>query len=68
VLDHGQGLLSLYLHLSEFSVKEGEVVDAGQLLGLSGGTGRATGPHLHLAIRWQGVYLDPAILLKMQLP
>jgi murein DD-endopeptidase MepM/ murein hydrolase activator NlpD len=68
VLDHGQGLLSLYLHLSEFSVKEGDTVDPGQVVGLSGGTGRATGPHLHLAIRWQGVYLNPATLLKMQLP
>lgn len=68
VLDHGQGLLSLYLHLSEFRVKEGDEVDPGQLIGLSGGTGRATGPHLHLAIRWQGMYLDPATLLKMQLP
>lgn len=68
VLDHGQGLLSLYLHLSQFRVKEGDIVDPGQELGLSGGTGRATGPHLHLAIRWQGVYLDPAILLKMRLP
>ena len=68
VLDHGQGLMSLYLHLSEFSVKEGDSVDPGQIIGLSGGTGRATGPHLHLAIRWQGVYLNPATLLKMQLP
>jgi murein DD-endopeptidase MepM/ murein hydrolase activator NlpD len=68
VIDHGQGLLSLYMHLSEFRVKEGDEVASGQLIGLSGGTGRATGPHLHLAIRWQGVYLNPAILLKMQLP
>ena len=68
VLDHGQGLLSLYLHLSEFRVKEGDEVDPGQVIALSGGTGRATGPHLHLAIRWQGVYLNPATLLKMQLP
>jgi len=68
VIDHGQGLLSLYLHLSEFKVKEGDEVDSGQLIALSGGTGRATGPHLHLAIRWQGVYLDPAILLKIQMP
>ena len=68
VLDHGQGLMSLYLHLSQFSVKEGDEVAAGQLIGMSGGTGRATGPHLHLAIRWQGVYLNPATLLKMQLP
>ena len=68
VIDHGQGLMSLYLHLSEFRVKEGDEIAPGQLIGLSGGTGRATGPHLHLAIRWQGVYLNPAILLKMQLP
>ena len=67
-LDHGQGLLSLYLHLSEFSVKEGDEVQGGQVIGLSGGTGRATGPHLHLAVRWEGVYLNPATLLKMQLP
>jgi len=68
VLDHGQGLLTLYLHLSEFKVKEGEQVASGQQIGLSGGTGRATGPHLHIAVRWQGVYLDPATLLKLNLP
>jgi len=68
VLDHGQGLLSLYLHLSKFSVKEGDEVEKGEQIGLSGGTGRATGPHLHLAIRWQGVYLNPQILLSLRLP
>jgi len=68
VIDHGQGLLTLYLHLSKFSVKEGDEVSKGQPIGLSGGTGRATGPHLHLAVRWQGVYLDPQVLLKMKLP
>jgi murein DD-endopeptidase MepM/ murein hydrolase activator NlpD len=68
VLDHGQGLLTLYLHLSEFKVKEGDHVKRGQEIGLSGGTGRATGPHLHVAVRWQGTYLDPAQLIKMSLP
>jgi murein DD-endopeptidase MepM/ murein hydrolase activator NlpD len=68
VLDHGQGLMTLYLHLSEFKVKEGDTVKRGQELGLVGGTGRATGPHLHIAVRWQGVYIDPATLLKMKLP
>jgi murein DD-endopeptidase MepM/ murein hydrolase activator NlpD len=68
VIDHGQGLLSLYLHLSKFSVKEGDNVAKGQEIGMSGGTGRATGPHLHLAVRWQGVYLDPQTLLKLNLP
>ncbi|HUD65587.1 MAG TPA: M23 family metallopeptidase [Candidatus Sulfotelmatobacter sp.] len=68
VIDHGQGLLSLYFHLSELKVKEGEVVKRGQEIALSGGTGRATGPHLHVAVRWQGTYLDPARLLQLPLP
>jgi murein DD-endopeptidase MepM/ murein hydrolase activator NlpD len=68
VIDHGQGLLTLYLHLSEFKVKEGDRVAKGQVIALSGGTGRATGPHLHAAVRWQGTYLDPAQLIKLPLP
>ncbi len=68
VIDHGQGLLTLYLHLSEFKVKEGDRVKRGQEIGLSGGTGRATGPHLHVAVRWQGTYLDPTSLMRLRLP
>jgi len=68
VLDHGQGLLTLYMHLSEFKAKEGDVVKRGDVIGLSGGTGRATGPHLHVAVRWQGTYLDPARLMQLALP
>ena len=68
VIDHGQGLMTLYLHLSEFKVKEGDQVEKGQLIALSGGTGRATAPHLHFAVRWQGVYLNPATLLKLSPP
>jgi murein DD-endopeptidase MepM/ murein hydrolase activator NlpD len=68
VIDHGQGLLTLYLHLSKFLVNEGDTVEKGQPIGMSGGTGRATGPHLHLAVRWQGVYLDPQTLLSLRLP
>ncbi|HUC30577.1 MAG TPA: M23 family metallopeptidase, partial [Candidatus Acidoferrum sp.] len=67
-IDHGQGLLTLYFHLSELKVKEGEPVKRGQEIGLSGGTGRATGPHLHVAVRWQGIYLDPARLMQLSLP
>ncbi|HXM21485.1 MAG TPA: M23 family metallopeptidase [Terriglobales bacterium] len=68
VLDHGQGLLTLYMHLSKIEVKEGDRITGGQKIGLSGGTGRATGPHLHVAVRWQGVYLNPATLLSLRLP
>lgn len=68
MLDHGQGLVTVYMHLSEFKVKEGEKVAAGQLIALSGGTGRSTGPHLHFAVRWRGEYLNPATLLALHPP
>jgi murein DD-endopeptidase MepM/ murein hydrolase activator NlpD len=68
MLDHGQGLMTVYMHLSKFRVKEGEKVKTGQILGLSGGTGRATAPHLHFAVRWQGAYVNPAVLLKLSPP
>jgi murein DD-endopeptidase MepM/ murein hydrolase activator NlpD len=68
MIDHGQGLLTLYLHLSEFKVKEGDAVEKGQIVGLSGGTGRATAPHLHFAVRWRGEYLDPRTLLELRPP
>jgi len=68
VLDHGQGLQTLYLHLSEIKVKPGDRVERGQELGLSGSSGRATGPHLHVAVRWQGIYINPATLFTLRLP
>jgi len=68
ILDHGQGLFSLYMHLSKINVQEGDQIASGQPLGLSGGTGRVTGPHLHIAVRWQGVYLNPATLLQLRIP
>jgi murein DD-endopeptidase MepM/ murein hydrolase activator NlpD len=68
VIDHGQGLLSIYMHLSKIEVKQGDHVARGQELALSGGTGRATGPHLHVAVRWQGIYLDPIVLLTLRMP
>jgi murein DD-endopeptidase MepM/ murein hydrolase activator NlpD len=68
VIDHGQGFSTLYMHLSKIDVKVGERVAKGQPLGLSGATGRVTGPHLHLGVRWQGMYVDAVILLKLPLP
>jgi murein DD-endopeptidase MepM/ murein hydrolase activator NlpD len=67
VIDHGQHLMTMYMHLSHIGVVAGDSVRKGQKIGLSGATGRVTGPHLHFAVRWQGVYLDPAKLLRLQL-
>lgn len=67
VIDHGLGLFSLSMHLSRIDVKEGQQIRMGKRVGLSGATGRVTGPHLHWAIRWQGAYLDPAKLLRLDL-
>jgi murein DD-endopeptidase MepM/ murein hydrolase activator NlpD len=67
VIDHGLGLFTLSMHFSRIDVKEGQHVSAGEPLGLSGATGRVTGPHLHWAVRWQGAYLDPAKLLRLDL-
>lgn len=58
-LDHGQGVTSIYLHLSRITVKEGEVVRAGQVIGAVGATGGVTGPHLHWGLYVNGLSIDP---------
>lgn len=60
LIDHGQGVSTSYLHQSKRLVKEGDVVKRGQLIGEIGQTGRATGPHLHWAMNWFEVKLDPS--------
>lgn len=67
IIDHGLGLFTISMHFSRIDVHEGQRVKQGDLLGLSGATGRVTGPHLHWAVRWQGAYLDPAKLLRLNL-
>ena len=62
MIDHCMGLNSAFLHLSEIDVKEGDHVRKGQMLGRIGSTGRATGPHLHWAMKWQGARIDPMAL------
>ena len=59
IIDHGSGILSLYLHLSRFRVKVGETVEKGQVVALTGATPRGTPPHLHFMIKIQGVNVDP---------
>ncbi len=68
ILDHGWGLYSMYFHLSEGLVKEGDRVGRGDVLGRVGSTGRSTGPHLHWAIRMNQVRVDPLSLIKLSEP
>jgi len=67
IIDHGLGLYTVSMHLSRIDVHDGQHVETGQRLGLSGATGRVTGPHVHWAVRWEGAYLDPAKVLKLNL-
>jgi murein DD-endopeptidase MepM/ murein hydrolase activator NlpD len=67
IIDHGLGLFSVYMHLSEFRVSKDEKVATGQIIGLVGMTGRATGPHLHLGVKLQGINVNPLSLFKLDL-
>ena len=62
-LDHGQGLISLFAHLSEIDVIVGQRVEKGQVVGKVGATGRVTGPHLHWSLGLNGTWIDPALFL-----
>ncbi len=65
IIDHGQGIYTCYYHLSEFKVKEGDMVSKAQVIGLSGDTGRITGPHLHFSARVGGLQVDPLQLISL---
>ncbi|MFN7056061.1 M23 family metallopeptidase [Hyphomonas sp.] len=73
-LDHGHGLLSVFMHLSEVNVAPGDVVARGAVIAKTGNTGRSTGPHLHWGVKWRNpasenrgadFYIDPALLLDL---
>ena len=58
-IDHGDGISSIYMHLSSYCVRAGQIVSAGQQIGATGATGVATGDHLHFGISVNGVYVNP---------
>lgn len=67
-IDHGQGFITMYCHLSAFKVKVGQVVRRGQVIANVGATGRATGPHLHWNISLNNTRVDPAIFIDAFTP
>ncbi len=74
-LDHGHGLVSIFMHMSAIDVEPGDVVEAGDQLGLAGMTGTANGPHIHWGLKWRNVfhedgvngafYVDPTLALAL---
>ncbi len=68
LLSHGQGLTSIYLHLSKLDVKNGDKVLKGQKIGEVGDTGRSTAAHLHLGVQWFNKQIDPLSAIEMKFP
>jgi len=67
VLDHGQGIYTMFFHLSKILVTPGQQVNKGEVIGLVGSTGRSTGAHLHWGARLQGARVDPLELIQLKL-
>jgi murein DD-endopeptidase MepM/ murein hydrolase activator NlpD len=67
VLDHGQGIYTMFFHLSSMKVRSGQAVMKGDVIGLTGATGRVTGPCLHWGARIEGAKVDPLQLIKLKL-
>lgn len=65
VVDHGLGVMTLFMHLSKINVNVGELVEQGQIIGLAGESGYAEAPHLHMSVRINGVSVDPIAFLKL---
>lgn len=63
-LDHGQGLITAYIHLNKIKVKQGDLIKQGEVLGLVGQTGRTTGPHLHWGVYLTSTAINPRLLLN----
>jgi murein DD-endopeptidase MepM/ murein hydrolase activator NlpD len=64
MLNHGNNLISIFLHLDEIAVKKDDVIEKGQIIGAIGSTGLSTGPHLHWSVMLNNSYIDPLGLIN----
>jgi hypothetical protein len=67
IIDHGQGIYTIYMHLSAFNVQPGTIVSKGDTIGFVGTSGRATGPHLHFGVKVHNISVNPVSLVELQL-
>lgn len=67
IIDHGQGIYTLYMHLSEFKVQPGTIISKGDTIGFVGASGRATGPHLHFGVKVYNISVNPVSLVELSL-
>ncbi len=67
VVDHGQGIFTVYMHLSEFNVSPGDLVEKNAVIGYVGSTGRSNGPHLHFGVKVAGINTNPVSLTRLKL-
>ena len=67
ILDHGQGIFTLYMHMSQFNVGPGDLVSKNDVLGFVGSTGRSSGPHLHFGVKVMGMNTDPVSITRLKL-
>lgn len=67
ILDHGQGIYTIYMHLSEFNITPEDIISKGDVIGLVGSSGRSTGPHLHFGVKVLNINTNPISLVKLNL-
>ena len=68
IIDHGQGIYTLYMHLSKFNVQPNNIITKGDIIGFVGASGRATGPHLHFGVKVFNINTNPISFVKLNLP
>lgn len=67
IIDHGQGIYTIYMHLSDYKVKSADIVSKGDIIGLVGSSGRSTGSHLHFGVKVMNISVNPVSLIKLAL-